>query len=302
MNQPKRAVCIRNWYRNMGLFKQLFLFFCAIAFLASCGGKKQEGVSVARVYDKTLSLKDLQQALPLGLSKKDSAAFAKDFIDQWIKRNLVLKRAESNLTENQKDVSQQLEDYRVSLLIFAYERELIRQKLDTTINPSEIELYYKQNSANFELRSNIIRLKYIKLPIKTPNADKAKRWFLSKRPDDFKRLEQFVNLYAVNFLLDDSNWLLLDDVIKEIPMGNYSMADFNSNKRFLELDDKDYHYLVAINGFMVKDSNAPLSFEQENIRNIILNKRKIKLVEQMQLDAFNDAMNENTIERFDLPK
>jgi hypothetical protein len=286
----------------MVFFKQLFFLFCVLVFLASCGGKTQEGISVARVYDKTLSLKELQQALPVGLSKKDSASFAKDFIDQWIKRNVVLKRAESNLTENQKDVSQQLEDYRVSLLIFAYERELIRQKLDTTINPAEIESYYKQNSANFELRSNIIRLKYIKLPIKTPNADKAKRWFLSKRPDDFKRLEQFVNLYAVNFLLDDSNWLLLEDVIKEIPMGNYSMADFNSNKRFLELDDKDYHYLVAINGFMVKDSNAPLSFEKDNIRNIILNKRKIKLVEQMQLDAFNDATNENTIERFDLLK
>ena len=286
----------------MGVFKQLFLFFCIMVFLISCGGNNQEGISVARVYDKTLSLKELQQALPIGLSKKDSIAFAKDFIDQWIKRNVVLKRAESNLTENQKDVSQQLEDYRVSLLIFAYERELIRQKLDTTINPAEIESYYKQNSANFELRSNIIRLKYIKLPIKTPNADKAKRWFVSKRPDDFKRLEQFVNLYAVNFLLDDSNWLLLEDVIKEIPMGNYSMTDFNSNKRFLELDDKDYHYLVAINGFMVKDSNAPLSFEKDNIRNIILNKRKIKLVEQMQLDALNDAMNENTIERSDLPK
>lgn len=283
-------------------FKQLFLFFSFIVFLASCGGNNHEGISVARVYDKTLSLKELQQALPIGLSTKDSTSFAKDFIDQWIKRNVVLKRAESNLTENQKDVSQQLEDYRVSLLIFAYERELIRQKLDTTISPSEIELYYKQNSANFELRSNIIRLKYIKLPIKTPNADKAKRWFLSKRPDDFKRLEQFVNLYAVNFLLDDSNWLLLEDVIKEIPMGNYSLGDFNSNKRFLELDDKDYHYLVAINGFMVKDSNAPLSFEIDNIRNIILNKRKIKLVEQMQLDAFKDAMNDNTIERFDLPK
>ena len=286
----------------MGVFKQLFLFFCIMVFLISCGGNNQEGISVARVYDKTLSLKELQQALPIGLSKKDSVAFAKDFIDQWIKRNVVLKRAESNLTENQKDVSQQLEDYRVSLLIFAYERELIRQKLDTTINPAEIESYYKQNSANFELRSNIIRLKYIKLPIKTPNADKAKRWFVSQRPDDFKRLEQFVNLYAVNFLLDDSNWLLLEDVIKEIPMGNYSMADFNSNKRFLELDDKDYHYLVSINGFMVKDSNAPLSFEKDNIRNIILNKRKIKLVEQMQLDALNDAMNENTIERSDLPK
>ena len=286
----------------MVFFKQLFLFFAVMVIFSSCSGDASQGKIVARVYDKTLTRKELQQALPFGLSKQDSTSFAKDFIDQWIKKNIVLKRAENNLTENQKDVSQQLEDYRISLLIFAYERELIRQKLDTSISATEIETFYKQNSANFELRSNIIRLKYIKLPIKTPNSDKAKRWFISKRPDDLKRLEQFVNLYAVNFLLDDSNWLLLDDVIKEIPMGNYTIVDFNSNKRFLELDDKDYHYLVAINGFMVKDSNAPLSFEKENIRNIILNKRKIKLVEQMQLDAFNDAMNENNIERFDLPK
>jgi hypothetical protein len=140
------------------------------------------------------------------------------------------------------------------------------------------------------------------LPVKTPNAEKAKRWFVSKRPDDLKRLEQFVNLYAVNFLLDDTNWLLLEDVIKEIPMENYSINEFNANNRFLEFDDKDYHYLVTISGFMVKDSNAPLSFEKDNIRNIILNKRKIKLVEQMQLDALNDATNDNNIERFDLSK
>jgi hypothetical protein len=85
-------------------------------------------------------------------------------------------------------------------------------------------------------------------------------------------------------------------------MENYSINEFNANNRFLEFDDKDYHYLVTISGFMVKDSNAPLSFEKDNIRNIILNKRKIKLVEQMQLDALNDATNDNNIERFDLSK
>jgi hypothetical protein len=270
--------------------------------ISSCGGDSKEEDMVARVNDKYLSLKELQMAMPYGLSKKDSATFANDYIEQWIKKNVVLQRAENNLTDNQKDVTQQLEDYRASLIIFAYERELIRQKLDTTVSIAEIEKYYLENAANFELRSNIIRLKYLKLPLKTPNVDKARKWFLSSNKDDKNKLEQFANLYAVNFLLDDSNWLLLDDVIKEIPMGNYSNSDFSSNKRLLDLDDKEYHYLVAITGFMVKDSNAPLSFEKENIRNIILNKRKIRLIEQMQQDAYNDAMNENNIERPDAGK
>jgi hypothetical protein len=279
----------------------LFLLSFAMLFI-SCGGSDASENAIARVNDRYLSKEDLARALPYGLSKKDSAAFADDYIDQWIRKNAVLQRAENNLTDNQKDVTQQLEDYRASLLIFAYERELIRQKLDTVVAAAEIEKYYQENAANFELRSNIIRLRYLKLPIKTPNADKARKWFLSTRPDEKDKLEQFAKMYAVNYLLDDANWLMLEDVIKEIPMGNYTIDDFNRNRRLLELDDKEYHYLVAITGFMVKDSNAPLSFERNNIRNIILNKRKIKLIEQMQLDAYNDAMNEKNIERLGKPE
>ncbi|MBL7883316.1 MAG: peptidyl-prolyl cis-trans isomerase, partial [Bacteroidia bacterium] len=41
---------------------------------------------------------------------------------------------------------------------------------------------------------------------------------------------------------------------------------------------------------------SPLSFEKENIKNIILNKRKLKLIEQMQQDVYTDALNNNKIE------
>jgi len=222
----------------------------------------------------------------------------KEYIDQWVLRNLVLKRAELNLRDEEKDVSSQLEDYRASLIIFAYERELIRQKLDTVVSESEIEKYYQENPANFELKSNIIRLKYLKLPMKAPNVDKAKAWLKSGSEADGKRLEQYCGLYAVNYLLDDANWLLFDDVLKELPLSNYTAEQYRANQRFLELQDKDYKYLVSVTGFMVKESNAPLSFERSPIRNIILNKRKIKLVQQMQQDAYTNALNDNDVELF----
>jgi len=272
------------------------IFF--ISAFCSCGGKNPEEDAVARVYDKYLTKAELSQIVPYGLSSKDSLSLIKEYIDEWIKRNLVLRRAELNLTDEQKDVSDQLEDYRSSLITFAYERELVRQKLDTTVSNAEIETYYRENAANFELKSNIIRLKYIKLSLKAPNADKAKVWLLGKSDADRDKLEQYCGMYAVNYLLDDNNWLLFDDVLKEIPLSDYSMDQFNRNKRFLELADKDFRYFVSVTGFIVKESNAPLSFERGNIRNIILNKRKIKLVEQMQLDAYNDALNEKDIEYF----
>jgi len=266
--------------------------------ISSCGADDAQIGAVARVYDKYLSQSELRRAIPYGLSTKDSAAFANDYIQQWIQQNLVLRRAEMNLRDEEKDVAKQLEDYRTSLIIFAYETELVKQKLDTVVADSEIEAYYNENTANFELKSNIVRLRYIKLPKSTPNVDKAKRWFGSKKQDEMDKLEQFARLYAVNSLLDDRNWLLLDDVVKEIPL---TEALVNANKgsgRILELNDKDYHYLVALSGVMVKDSQAPLAFEENTIKNIILNKRKIVLIEKMQQDAYKNALNEKDIELY----
>ena len=190
-------------------------------------------------------------------------------------------------------MSNQLEDYRASLLSFAYEQELIRQKLDTLVSEKEIENYYNAYPGNFELKNNIIKLRYVKLPLKAPNPDKVKTWL---KQGDNNKLEQYCRLYAVNYLLHDDDWLMMEDVLKEIPLGDYSSEQFSRNNRLLEIKDKDYLYLVNISGFMVKETKAPLSFAKENIRNIILNKRKIRLIQQMQEEAYREALDNKDAE------
>lgn len=277
--------------------RNLFILLL-LALSYSCGGKDPKENAVARVFDSYLYQSDFKGAVPYGASSKDSIALVEEFINVWTKKQLVLRKAESNLTEEQKDVEKQLEDYRASLIIFAYERELVRQKLDTVVSNAEIEAYYTSNPANFELKNNIIRLRYIKFPAKTPNKDKVKSWFNGSSTADRNKLEQYCKLYAVNYLLDDTNWLLYNDVLKEIPLNNYPIEQLKNGKKSFELSDAEYHYLVNVTGFMVKESSAPLSFEKESIRNRIRNKRKIQLVQKMQLDAYNDALNNNDIETF----
>jgi hypothetical protein len=92
--------------------------------------------------------------------------------------------------------------------------------------------------------------------------------------------------------------LLFDDVLKELPIQTYSMDRFNRGDRNLDLKDTEYRYLISITGFLIEETSAPLSFEKNNIRNIILNKRKIKLVEQMQKDVYNQALNDKDVELF----
>jgi hypothetical protein len=275
---------------------KVFQVFIFSFFFLACHSDKDDSDIVARAFGNTLLKKEILKNIPYGSSTTDSVEIAHDYIEQWLRKQIVLRKAELNLDEEQKEVSQQLEDYKTSLLIFAYEQELIRQKLDTLVSEKEIEDYYKSNQANFELKNNIIRLRYVKLPIKAPNIEKVKSWL---QKGDLNKLEQYCSTYAVNYLLSDDTWLLLDDVLKEIPLADYNAEQFSRNIRVLERKDTEYLYLIHISGFMVKESNAPLSFEKNNIRNIILNKRKIMLIQQMQEEAYQEALNSKDAEIYD---
>jgi hypothetical protein len=68
------------------------------------------------------------------------------------------------------------------------------------------------------------------------------------------------------------------------------------NNRLVEVNDSLYNYFVNIKGFKIRNSLSPISFEKENIKNIILNKRKLQLITKMKEDVYNDAVNQNKIE------
>jgi hypothetical protein len=86
--------------------------------------------------------------------------------------------------------------------------------------------------------------------------------------------------------------------LKEIPIKTYDKEQFLQNNRVVEIEDSSTIYLVNIKGFMVKNSVSPLSFERNNIRMIITNQRKLKLIEQMEKQAYEDALKSNDVEVF----
>jgi hypothetical protein len=89
---------------------------------------------------------------------------------------------------------------------------------------------------------------------------------------------------------------LFDDLLKEIPIQTYNKELFLQNNRFVEVSDSLNYYFLNIKDFKIRNSISPLSFEKENIKNIILNKRKLLLINSMKQDVYNDALNNNKIE------
>lgn len=277
-------------------FRSCFIFFWAL-FVFSCRTPIADPSerAVARVGEAYLYFSEIRE-VGSGSEPKDSLELVNKYINNWIREMLVLQQAEKNLTEDRKNFDKMVDDYRRSLITYQYESELVKQKLDTIVTAEEIENYYEVNKSNFELKDNIIKVIYVKVRKNAPKVEKVKEWYRSADIKNRDALTGYCHQYAENFYLDENTWLLFDDVLKEIPIKLYDKEAFLQNNRTIETQDSTYFYFVNIKGFMTKNSASPLSFEKENIRSIIINKRKVELIKKMRDDIYNEGVKNKTFE------
>jgi hypothetical protein len=269
-----------------------------LVLLTSCSyflKKKTERI-LARAYDDYLYESDLKGIIPPGASPDDSTALARNFIDAWVHQKLLIRQAENNLTSQQMDFSVQLENYKNSLTIYEYEHELVNQKLDTVVSDEEIESYYTSNQKNFQLKENIVQVQYVKLPLKSPNSALIRKLLSSDASADRTRLTEVAEKYAADYFLDDQNWLLLNDVLSQIPIKTYNQEELLKTHRVFDVHDSLYDFFVRFRDFRIKDDVSPLSFEKERIRNIILNKRKMDMINKMHQDVYENAFKKRDFE------
>ncbi len=279
------------------------LVLLVAGFVASCSyfDKKKRGDAVAKAYDKYFYRSDLQGIVPAGTSANDSIEIVRRFIDNWIRRQVILNQAENNLTEEQKDFNAQLEAYRNSLIVYGYESELIRQKLDTVVSSQEIRQFYDQHPQNFQLRENIVRASWVKIPQASANLAPAKKiaqLLKSGKAMDTEKLDELCQSSMLVYRIDDENWIPFNDLQLEIPMNIEDQVNFLRNRSYYETNDSLYLYLIRFNDYKIKESLSPLGFETENIQNIIINQRKLELINRMEQEVFQKALENKDFQIF----
>ncbi len=259
---------------------------------------KNQGSPIAKVYDKYLYPNDLADVVPPETGKNDSIEITAAYINNWVRQELLLKQAEDNLEETNRDFSKQIEQYRNSLIIYAYESELVKQKLDTVVTQAEIEDYYQKNQNNFHLRENIVKASYVIINKNSPIATKVKSLLMSNRDADKEKLQTLCQENGVDYQINNGTWMSFAELDKEIPLSVDDQDEFLQKNKYFEVKDTTTIYYVAISAYKTKESISPLNFETENIRTILLNKRKAALLQRMEDDLFTDAMKKKKYEIF----
>jgi hypothetical protein len=273
--------------------RTVLLIVLSLLAITSCTQKidNPEELPIARVHDKYLYLSDLNDLIPKNMTEIDSLALVKDYIEKWVQKELILARAEENLTDEEKDVDKQINDYRTSLLVFKYEQNLLQQKLDTTISQSDIEAYYSENSSNFVLNENLVKGIYLKIPRSAPDMWKVRRWYKSDNEEHIKELEAYCYQHAKEVEYFDNEWISFKPVLERIPNLHNSPENILQYRKNIEVRDSVYYYFLRIVDYKKEGDIAPVEYISQNIKSILLNKRKIELINRLEAEIYNDALN-----------
>jgi hypothetical protein len=251
---------------------------------------------VARVNDEYLYEEDLRGIVPRETTTRDSLMMVRNYVNNWVNTRLMIQQAKKNLVIQQLDLESLLEAYRNSLIIYHYETELIRQKLDTLVSDEEIEAYYNDHPGDFELKENIAKVYYVIIDNAPQLEDEVME--IIQMPDStvFDTLEAFCKDYSRSYFLDTATWLRFDDLQNVIPLETYNQELFLRGNRDIVIHDEDFTYLLTFVDFRIKEDKSPLDFERNDIRTIIINKRKRDLVKQVRQDLYDKALQNGEFE------
>ncbi len=284
----------------MRIFSSFLVAIVAATFLFTSCIKTDANKSkvLATVHGKSLHLSEVEEIFPKNISPEDSLQMLVGYVDRWIRKQLLLNQAERNLTETQKDVSKQLDDYRSSLLVFKYEQEFIRQKLDTVIPYEDIEAFYSENTSNFILNEGIVKALFIKIRMDDPYYEKIKELYKSTKEEDIQTLDNMAYQVAIKYDYFNDQWIPFSRIIRELPDPINNPEQFLLRNRNIDMNDGTHSYLVSLRDVLGKGQQSPLSYEAQNIRSIILNKRKQRLIQNLETNLYNDARNHKNFETY----
>lgn len=277
----------------MNKYYLLFVGFL-LSILVACSSEKDGEKPLAKVGSEYLYPSDLKNVVMSGMSDADSAMIVRNYVEDWVRRRLLVEKANENVEVDKAELEKKVKDYQESLLIYAYENELIRQKLDTTVSIGQISDYYKKHQANFDLKFDIVKLNYIKIKANSAGLKDLRTAFTSTQTP-IANLYQMCKSNAQQFALNDSVWYVVDEIGNIIPPTYISAA---RSKGVSEYQDSNFVYLLNVKDYMVRGALSPLGVVKEDIYKLIVNQRKVEMIKATHDQLFKEGLNDGAVELF----
>lgn len=270
----------------------------SLIILSSC--KKSSSVSeiddpvVAQVSDYKLHQSDLAKILSPRQSSSDSLAITNAYIEKWIREQLWSKKAEKNGIESD-EIDQLVQSYKSSLLTIAYENQLLEEALDSTVSELDFQQVYEEYKSQFVLDEMILNGWFAKVP---KSISKQSAFFSSWKKNDKQACEKICRSKGVEcVLLDEDSWIARSELNKLINNEHIKSSEIKSLNNYRK-SDKTHNYYLKYRAFEDKNDLPPLEFIKEELKRVVIHKRKEKIIADLTEEMYEEGIRSNQIQVF----
>ena len=283
----------------MSYIRSILALFLAVFSLLSCEAVRDiihDDEVVAKVGRHKFYKAQLDALIPAGMMPEDSMRLATQHIQAWAMEQLFADLADTHLSKEEKDVSDELEAYRKSLLRYRYEQRYVNEHIDTLITPSEVQAYYEAHQDNFVLDVPILKVRYVDMMQNSPNRELIRKNIASDNYSDLALVDSLTYSSAIRYLDYSSRWVDAVTLAREFDVDYATMLAMRKNN-YIEMEQERGDVKLAyIIDSHAKGSIAPLDYCEARIRNIILSNRKHAILSTLEQDLLEDALAKNKLE------
>jgi CRISPR/Cas system-associated endoribonuclease Cas2 len=137
-----------------------------------------------------------------------------------------------------------------------------------------------------------VKALYVKLPVNAPTLWKVRQWLMSDREKDMQDLTEYCRNHAAKYDLFEDEWVQWAIIEKELPQKEAAARRMTQYDQ-IEQQDEDFIYFVRIKEKRAPGNTAPLVFVKEKVKSIIINKRKLKFISELERNIYDDALAKN---------
>ena len=267
-----------------------YQYFLFALVLISCKNRFHSE-PIVELYDQKLYYDEIINELPV--NEIDTRYFIDNYVNLWIRENLLLNNAKINLPSKQKIIDKKTKDYYNRLLIHKYQKELISQKIDTNISDNKILEYYVKNKENFILKNEIVKINFISLKKSAPNLEKLRTVFFENL--DFEFVNEYCNQFADKFYLFDTTWVYFNEILQYLPNDILKEREYLTNIKNNIFEDEENFYFLKIFDKKEIGELSPITLVKENIRSTIVNENKLRYLNELDNQLYMQAITENKL-------
>ena len=272
---------------------RLLSIFTAASLLCACNVVSSiihDDEVVARVGGEKLYLSEVTKFVPDFIAPEDSAALARQYINSWATQILYLQAAADSLSEEDVDVSAELEDYRRSLLRYRYEQHYIRQHLDTLVTDEQLRAYYESHRDAFVLERPLLRVRFADVMADSPSREAIISVLAQDDCSEVMPTDTVLRWAAIRYSDLSASWTDAMVLAKEFGTDYLTMLGHLKGNYITYEPEGRGDVMIAYVVDIEKYGVAPLESCRDRIRDYILSGRKRDLINGLEQELLEDAV------------